>query len=115
VLLLQRVRPPEPGSWALPGGKVDWGETPAQALAREVAEELGITDVVVGALITITSVVDPLLGDHWVSPIYAIERWTGTPHITEPHKHRGLDWFALGALPAPLMLASAHGLADVRS
>jgi 8-oxo-dGTP diphosphatase len=51
VLVAQRVRPPElAGRWELPGGKVAPGETERDALARELAEELGLEvgDVTVG-------------------------------------------------------------------
>ena len=44
VLSAQRSAPPElAGRWELPGGKVDPGESPQQARARECQEELGVT------------------------------------------------------------------------
>jgi len=43
VLLVKRARPPLQGYWSLPGGQVEGGETLAEAAAREVREETGIT------------------------------------------------------------------------
>jgi 8-oxo-dGTP diphosphatase len=42
VLLVQRAKEPSKGHWALPGGSIEWGETVAQAAAREVLEETGL-------------------------------------------------------------------------
>ncbi len=47
LLLVQRGKDPEAGRWTIPGGRVEPGETPAAAAAREVAEETGL-DVAVG-------------------------------------------------------------------
>ncbi len=42
LLLVQRGHDPEAGRWSLPGGRVEPGETDAQALAREMLEETGL-------------------------------------------------------------------------
>jgi len=43
VLLIQRGKAPNEGSWSLPGGAQDLGETLREAVHREVFEETGIT------------------------------------------------------------------------
>ena len=50
LLLIRRGHAPSRGRWSLPGGRVEPGETPHDALVREVAEETGLT-VEVGELV----------------------------------------------------------------
>ena len=43
LLLIKRGHDPEAGKWSLPGGRIEPGETDAQALMREMREETGLT------------------------------------------------------------------------
>lgn len=42
VLLVRRQNPPAAGEWAIPGGRVELGESLAAAVERELSEETGI-------------------------------------------------------------------------
>lgn len=88
VLIAQRRRPPElAGRWELPGGKVAPGETEPAALARELAEELGVdrAAVVVGERLGI----DVALGDAVTLRAYRVSLLRGEPRA---HDHRALRW-----------------------
>jgi 8-oxo-dGTP diphosphatase len=43
VLLIRRGQPPSEGLWAIPGGRVELGETLQEAAEREIKEETGLT------------------------------------------------------------------------
>jgi ADP-ribose pyrophosphatase len=42
ILLVKRARPPAQGQWAIPGGRLEVGETLQRAAEREILEEAGI-------------------------------------------------------------------------
>ena len=63
------------GLWEFPGGKVDPGETPEQALARELHEELGIH---VGASVPLIAVPFAYAHKRIVLDVRIVERWQGT-------------------------------------
>ncbi|WP_212376892.1 NUDIX hydrolase [Acetobacter persici] len=113
ILLLRRLRAPEAGCWGLPGGKVDAFETVPAAVAREVLEETGLV-IHQPALLCVVDQIDAVAGTHWVAPVYTVSGFTGQARVQEPHKHGGLDWFPLTALPAPLTHATTMALAALR-
>lgn len=57
VLLIQRGQPPSVGKWTLPGGVVEIGESPEDAIIREVQEECSLTISTMAVLDVINRVV----------------------------------------------------------
>lgn len=56
VLLIKRGKPPYEGQWSLPGGKIEYGETAAEAALRELREETGTTARITGLIDVIDSI-----------------------------------------------------------
>lgn len=95
VLLAQR--PPGKqlaGLWEFPGGKLDPGERPEQALIRELKEELGI-DVKEACLAPLTFASHAYPDFHLLMPLYVCRRWEGVPR---PMEGQTLAWAKLNEL-----------------
>jgi len=89
VLIARRpARKAMAGLWELPGGKVESGEVPEAALARELFEELGI-DVCVSCMQPFTFASHSYETFHLVMPVFLIRRWDG--HV-QALTHEAIAW-----------------------
>lgn len=101
-LLLQQ-RPPGKsmaGLWELPGGKMEPGERPETALAREIEEELG-AHIEETDLVPFTFASHPYETFHLLMPVFLCRRWRGEFRGREG---QALAWVEAGELaryPAP--------------
>ena len=101
ILLAQRpAGKPLAGLWEFPGGKVEPGETPEAALARELHEELSIT-VNETELEPLTFASHTYPDFHLLMPLYRCQAWSGEVH---PREGQSIAWVPPADLfdyPAP--------------
>ncbi len=89
VLITQR--PPGKalaGLWEFPGGKLDAGERPEEALIRELSEELGIV-VAEACLAPLTFASHAYPDFHLLMPLYICRRWQG---FVQSLEGQALQW-----------------------
>ena len=101
LLMIQRQGSDGAGTWSIPGGWLEFGETPGEAAAREAKEETNIDVIPVddGGVITFPS--DD--GTTWIVDVFVECLWVGgEPQVMEPDKCPVVKWVLLGDLPSPL-------------
>ena len=95
VLIARRPEgKPMAGLWEFPGGKVEAGETPEQALIRELQEELSVNTV--ESCLAPFSFASHAYDDfHLLMPLYVCRKWQGK---VTPNEGQALKWM----MPAQL-------------
>ncbi|MDE2578273.1 MAG: 8-oxo-dGTP diphosphatase MutT [Hyphomicrobiales bacterium] len=82
------------GLWEFPGGKIDPGERPEDALIRELREELAI-DVKAPCLAPLSFASHAYEDFHLLMPLYICRRWTG---LVTAREGQALKWVRPNAL-----------------
>ena len=89
VLIAQRPEGKQlAGLWEFPGGKIDPGERPEDALIRELAEELGVT-VKAPCLAPLTFASHAYETFHLLMPLYVCRKWEG---FVAPGEGQAVKW-----------------------
>lgn len=105
------IRRGDTGTWALPGGTLEWGETLERALARELEEEAGVTDVTFEKVVGVYSRPDR---DPRFHAVTIVVRCTVGPVVKKPMNPleiRDVKAFSPADVPHPLAMGSSEFLA----
>lgn len=95
VLLWQRALPPDPGRWALPGGRLGDREEVEASVLRQLAEKVDVRDVTHVEQIAVYSRPDRVPGDRRVATAFL----GLVPSDADPAVPADTAWHRIGALP----------------
>lgn len=98
--------------WYLPGGGVKKGEGIADALTRELAEEVAVTDATVDRVLGVYHNRREGKDDHVV--VYVLHAGVGTLRRGDTLEVAEVGWFAVDALPAGTTPATLRRIAEYR-
>lgn len=93
------------GTWAAPGGHLEFGETFEACALREIQEEIGDVQVANIRFATASSDMYPDVGRHYITILMVADYVSGEPMNMEPDKCEEWRWFGLDDLPERLFPA----------
>ncbi len=104
VLLGKRKGAHGSGTWAFPGGHLEFNESIEDCAKREVMEETGLR-VKNARFAAITNDLFHNENKHYVTLFVVCDHDSGTIQIKEPDKCEAWDWFFWNQFPSPLFLS----------
>ncbi len=91
------------GTWSLPGGKLDYGESFEEGGIRETKEETGITVKEIEVISVMNCKNEHA---HFVTVGLLAKKFEGEPQVMEPDEMTKWEWFPLEKLPTPMYFPS---------
>jgi len=101
LLLGKRTGSHGAGSWGLPGGHLEAGESFAACAMRETAEETGIKISEIRN-VDFTNDLFKKEGKQYITLFVEATSFSGTPHVLEPEKCEQWQWFSRNEIPENL-------------
>jgi 8-oxo-dGTP diphosphatase len=108
ILIGKRLSSHGNGTWEIPGGHLEFGESFEDAAVREATEETGLKDLKVKGVISIHN--DIAYDKHYVSVGVLLESKTGEPTNPEPEHSSDWHWCDPSDLPSPFFPHSQNVL-----
>jgi len=100
ILLIRRKGSHGEGSWATPGGHLEFGETPEVCAIRETREEVGI-EITNVRFIAVTNDIFEESGKHYITLWMQADLLSGEPKIAAEDEVAEFGWFNWDCLPSP--------------
>ena len=100
------------GTWALPGGHLEPGESFETCCKREVLEE---TAIMIDNITPVVFTNDVFLGEglHYITLFFSGEYEAGEAVVTEPQHCEEWRWVSLNHIPQPIFLPLRNALREI--
>lgn len=92
------------GSWAFPGGHLEYGEKTEGCVRRELNEEVGIEPLEMELIGIINDIRREEDKTHYIRFVYVVKKFSGEVTNREPDKCEGWEWKEKNNLPEPIFI-----------
>ena len=98
ILLGERLSSHGAGTFQIPGGHLEFGESFEDAAVREASEETGLKNLIPKEVVSLGN--DIAYEKHYISIGVLVESLEGEPYDAEPEHSRNWKWYNIDNLPS---------------